>query len=114
MKKFALLLPAFLPVFAFAQIRNITDVGSFIIDIINNLLVPVLFAGAFLYFIWGVFQSFFMGKEEKDRKAGQQKIIWGLVAFFVMVSVWGLVNILVNSVDLDSAQPSFPAIDPRR
>jgi hypothetical protein len=88
-----------LPLVSFAPLGNISDVGSFIINIINNVLVPVLFAIAFIVFIWGAFNTFIMGANSDDvKEKGKNLMLWGLIGFFVMVSVWGLVNILTGTV----------------
>src|SRR3989338_4711212 len=46
-----------LPLVAFAAVNNLTDAGSLLIDIINQIIVPVLFAIAFIVFVWGAFQT---------------------------------------------------------
>jgi hypothetical protein len=110
MKKLALIgLASIVPFVASAQtsVRDIGDVGTFIVTLINNVAVPVIFALAFIVFIWGVFQYFILGgSDEEKRKNGQQLMLWGLIGFFIMVSVWGLVNILTNSVNLDNGTPT--------
>lgn len=88
-----------LPLVSFAAINNLSDAGSFIINIINNVLVPVLFAIAFIVFLWGAFYVFILGaNSEETKEKGKNLMLWGLIGFFVMVSVWGLVNILTGSV----------------
>ena len=88
-----------LPLVSFAALGNISDVGSFNINIINNVFVPVLFAIAFIVFIWGAFNTFIIGANSDDVKdKGKNLMLYGLIGFFVMVSVWGLVNILTGSV----------------
>ncbi len=88
-----------LPLVSFAAINNISDVGSFIINTINNVFVPVLFAIAFIVFIWGAFQTFILGAtNDVAKEKGKDLMLWGLIGFFVMVSVWGLVNILTGTV----------------
>lgn len=88
-----------LPLVSFAAVNNLSDVGSFIINTINNILVPVLFAVAFIVFIWGAFTTFILGANSEDVKEhGKNLMLWGLIGFFVMVSVWGLVNILTGTV----------------
>ena len=90
-----------LPLVSFAAINNVSDVGSFIIDTINNVLVPVLFAVAFIVFLWGAFDAFILGANSEEVKMkGKNLMLWGLIGFFVMVSVWGLVNILTNTANL--------------
>ena len=33
-------------------------------------------------------------------------VLWSVVGFFVILSFWGMVNILTNTFKLDSSQPS--------
>ena len=89
----------FLPLVSFAALNNVSDLGSFIINTINNVLVPVLFAFAFIVFLWGAFSAFILGRNSEDvEKNGKNLMLWGLIGFIVMVSVWGLVNILTGSI----------------
>ena len=110
MKKIAYTaLALLLPVAAFAQPRvdSIQDAGGFLVGLINNVAVPVVFALAFIVFIWGVFNYFIAGgHDEEKRDKGKQLMLYGIIGFFVMVSVWGLVNILVGSVDLENEGPA--------
>ncbi len=87
------------PLITSAAVNNLSDVGSFIINTINNILVPVLFAVAFIVFLWGAFDTFILGSgSEEVKEKGKGLMLWGLIGFFVMVSVWGLVNILTGTV----------------
>jgi NADH:ubiquinone oxidoreductase subunit 2 (subunit N) len=88
-----------IPLVSFAQVTNLTGAGQFIINTINNILVPVLFAVAFIVFLWGAFTTFILGQgSEESREKGKSLMLWGLIGFFVMVSIWGLVNILTGSI----------------
>ncbi len=92
---------------AAVPINNITDVGSFIIGIINNVLVPVIMSAAFIIFVYGIFAAFILGAgDEEKRKKGKTIMMYGLIGFFVMVSVWGLVHILTGSVGLSNGVPT--------
>ena len=88
-----------LPLVSLAAVNNLSDAGSFIINTINNILVPVLFAVAFIVFLWGAFKTFIAGAQSEEIKEdGKNLMLWGLIGFFVMVSIWGLVNILTGTV----------------
>lgn len=88
-----------LPLVSLAAVNNLSDAGSFIINTINNVLVPVLFAIAFIVFLWGAFDVFILGAtSEETKEKGKNLMLWGLIGFFVMVSIWGLVNILTGTV----------------
>ncbi|MBU6388675.1 hypothetical protein KGQ72_02295 [Patescibacteria group bacterium] len=98
------------PLVSLAAINNVSDAGSFVINTINNVLVPVLFAVAFIVFLWGAFKVFILGSQSEETKEnGKNLMLWGLIGFFVMVSVWGLVNILTGTVSFgNSTGPSAP------
>jgi hypothetical protein len=92
-----------------ATVSNLSDAGSFIINLINNVLVPVLFAAAFIVFLWGAFDTFIVGaNNEEVKEHGKNLMLWGLIGFFVMVSVWGLVNILTGSVQFGNPTQATP------
>ena len=72
-----------------------------IIKIINDVFVPVLFAIAFFVFLWGVYKYFILGAtEEKSREDGRTFVLWGIICFVVILSVWGLVNIVTSTFNL--------------
>ncbi len=97
------------PFLAAAQVNSVQDAGAFIIGLINNVAVPVVFALAFIVFIWGVFQVFIIGaNDEAAKEKGRALMLYGLIGFFVMVSVWGLVHILTGSVSLTNQVPNYP------
>lgn len=110
MKKLGLIGAALaFPALAFAQVNSVQDAASFLIGLINNVAVPVVFALAFIVFIWGVFQYFIVGAGNEEAKGKAQALmLWGLIGFFVMVSVWGLVSILTGTVQLNSSTPNYP------
>ncbi len=111
-KKISLISLAFLaPAFAFAQTGPTgtfggigTTVGAFI-TFINSYLVPAVFALAFLLFIWGMFKFFFLsGANEEGRDQGKSLMLWGVIAFVMMVSIWGLVNVAATSLGFKAQQ----------
>ena len=93
-------LTAALPFSANAAISNVDDIFAFIQHLLNVIL-PLIIAAAVVYFVWGMFQLFLAGDEEKKDKA-KTTIIYGVIAIFVMVSIWGLVNILSNTFGLNN------------
>jgi hypothetical protein len=107
---------SFVPTLAFAQaIQTVQDFYSFALGMINGIIVPVLFAIAFLYFLYGVFRYFIQegaaGNPEK-RQEGTQFVAWGLFGFFVMFSLWGLVNVLVHTFGFEgSNMPTIPTFN---
>ncbi len=105
------------PALAFAQVNasNVSTLGQGIIGLINNVAIPLLFAVAFIVFIWGVFQYFIAGgADEEKRETGKSLMLWGIIGFFVMVSVWGLVNILRGTFQFGSQDLPLPSVNQTR
>lgn len=103
MKKFAIATAAYLlPFAAFAQVGETTNIPGFIeqINAVINTIIPFLVGLAVLIIIWGVFNYISGAGDEEKRAQAKQYIVWGVVGVFIMLSVWGLVNILVNSFGL--------------
>jgi len=72
--------------------------------IINGILTPLvslLVGGAVVVFLWGMFK--FIKAEGDEKEKGKDFMIWGIVGIFIMISVWGLVNILTNSFNLENS-----------
>jgi len=94
---------------------NICQVASTILFVINNVLVPVLFAIAFIVFLWGVFKTYIWSRgDETAVETGHKLILWGIVGFVVMISLWGLVNVVANTFGLAGvgAPPTPSSISP--
>lgn len=88
-------------------------VGNFffsIIQFIDLIVVPLIFSLAFLAFLWGVFRFFIAGGADKEkREEGRKFVMWGIIGFVIMFSLWGIVNLLVNSLGFDNnSRPGLP------
>jgi len=91
---------------------NVKDILCYITKLINDSIIPLIFAIAVLAFIWGVLQFFILNPDEEAKRAqGRQFMIWGIVALAVMISVWGLVGIL-QSTFFGSRSSVLPQVCP--
>lgn len=82
-------------------VSSICSVANTIVYIINSILVPVLFAVAFIVFLYGIAKAYiFSGGDPEKVKAGHTLVLWGIIAFVVMISLWGLVNVVANTFGL--------------
>lgn len=86
------------------------NLQTFLINIskfLNDTLVPSLLALATLVFLWNVAKYFIMegGNEEAHEKA-RSYAIWGIAAFVVIVSLWGIVNLLVRGLGFQGNEQS--------
>lgn len=88
----------------------IAGYANSVVGIINGILVPVLMAIAFITFLYGVFKYFILGGADGGAHSeGRTFIIYGIVGFVVILSVWGLVGILGATLGL-SAGGSAPQV----
>ncbi len=72
-------------------------------EVILNPLITLIFAAAVLIFLYGVFE-YLKGSDSDDaRSTGRNHIIWGVVGMFIMVSVFGIMDIIMNTI---GANPS--------
>lgn len=109
MKKIALITSVLaLPVVASAQqLGNIEGLVRSIGNIVN-LLIPIVFALALLVFFWGLV-GYIWGKEN-DKDLAKKRMLWGVVALFVMAMVWGLVRFIGTALNI--TEEGAPAVDP--
>lgn len=95
------------------NLSAITPYSDAIINFINSILVPVLFAVAFLTFLWGVYKYFILGADsDTERATGRQFVLWGVIGFVVILSLWGLVGIVGSTFGLTpgGAAPRYPTL----
>lgn len=73
--------------------------------IIASLIQPaigLMLAAAVFFFLWNVFNVIIKNDQPEELAKLKSKVIWGVVAIAIMLSVWGLVKVLVNSTGLDN------------
>ncbi len=73
-----------------------------------NIIIPVLIVLGVVYFIWGVIQ-YVAAKDEEGKKAARGIMISGIIGLFVIVSIWGLVNLLSNTFGVNSGSSGYTA-----
>lgn len=97
MKKNNFLLLAFvLTVIVFPQITSaqmfpttkllLGAIGGYV-----NTIIRILFGLALIYFFWGTAQFVLHAGDSKTREDGKQRMVWGVIALFVMFSIYGII-----------------------
>ena len=71
-------------------------VGKVVAAIVNPLVL-LLIAVAVAYFLWGLAMFLANAEETTERAEGKQKILWGIVGIFIMVSVFGIIRIVLTT-----------------
>ena len=111
MKKVIALSIALMPFLASAQ-SGFTNLAGFFTfsGAFLKSATALMFAAAFFFFLWGVFQFVRAAGDEEARKTGRDHIIYGVIGLAVMASVYGLVNFLTTSAGLSTTTVSVPTL----
>jgi hypothetical protein len=67
-------------------------------QIIINPIIMLLFAVAVLVFLYGVFLYIKDSGSEDGRATGSRHIMYGIFGMFIMISVFGILNLVMNSI----------------
>lgn len=78
-------------------------------------LIPLIIGIAVVVFIWGILQ-YVVATDEDKRTEARSVMIYGIIVLFVMVSVWGIVELLGQTIGVNtggSGQVTLPSIPGR-
>ena len=67
---------------------------------ILNPVIGLLFAVALVYFIYGVVTFIANADNEAAREKGKQHMLYSIIGLVIMVGVWGILQLIVNSLNL--------------
>lgn len=90
--------------------QPLINIMQSILKFVDAVVVPFIFAIAFVVFLWGVFNYFILGgANEEKRSEGSKFVLWAVIGFVLMISVWGIVNLVKSSFSFGSdARPGLP------
>ncbi len=89
---------------AVQQTRNLKGLVALFVEYLN-IAIGLIIALAVITFIWNVYLYFFTEKEKTE--AGKY-VMYSVIGFFLILSFWGLVAILTNTLNLPTQRPNFP------
>jgi hypothetical protein len=65
-----------------------------------------------LVFIWGMVQFIISAGDDDAKAVGKQRMVWGILALFAIVAVWGIVQLLADITGVETGGeidiPSVP------
>ncbi len=99
-KKIALALAYFVPLVAFAQ-ATINGILGIVANIFN-IVIPLIITIALIYFLWGVAKYVMSSGDPEKATEARGMMINGIIALFVIISVWGLVAILNSTFGIQA------------
>ncbi len=75
---------------------------------IIGFLIPLIGALSLFVFFWGIAKFILAAGDEKKLADGKQFMIWGVIAMFVMVSLWGIIAVVSRTFGFDFFIPQLP------
>lgn len=89
------------PTLVFAAPQTFRELMQWSVTIMN-LIVPILIVCAIIFYFWGITENILdFGKD--PAKHIKNFYGWGLLALFLMVSIWGILNLL-NSTFMNAGR----------
>jgi len=80
------------------------DISDFLNSINSAILNPLILLAlsvATLVFLWGIFQFIASQTADDQRAEGKRKIFWGLFGIFIMISAYGLINLILSTFGIN-------------
>ena len=92
------------PFAVFAQ--NLTNIENLIRSVgrLIQLLLPIFVTIALLVFFYGLILYIREANDPEKAKEGKSIMIYGIIALFVMVSVWGIVRFIGVALNIDAGR----------
>ena len=101
----------FVPAMAYAQqgsdLSNLMDAFLSILNTLSYVAIGL----AFLFFVWGLV-VFIVSDIPADKKEGRQRMFWGVIALFVLTSIFGIVRFLQSDIFANPDAPIFEDSQP--
>ncbi len=95
------------PVIAFAG-KTLADIMVMITGYFQNFLILII-SFAIVTFVWNVYRYFFTSDVGGDKKKeAALYVMYSVIGFFVIFSMWGLVAVVKNTFNLPDEKPAWP------
>jgi len=75
-------------------------------------IIPIASMLAILFFFYGLAMYILKAGDPKAADEGKSIMIWGIIAIFVMTSIYGIVGFIQRSAGMDRAAISNPVVVP--
>jgi len=85
------------PIITNNQGRSLNGFVDVVVGFINDLVV-ILMAASLLVFFWGMAMFILKAGDAGEHKKGRDLMFWGIIVFFVMSSVWGIIRVIGDSI----------------
>jgi heme/copper-type cytochrome/quinol oxidase subunit 4 len=82
-------------------VGTLEELESLILKILGQI-VPVFLALATVYLLWQIFRYIWLADNEEERTEARKLIVYGVIALFVMFSIWSIIAVLENTLNLNN------------
>jgi uncharacterized membrane protein (DUF373 family) len=69
----------------------------------------LLFTAGFVVFLYGLVVFLWHLKDGGGHDEGVNHMLWGILGMFIMVSVWGIIGLITNTIGVDLRNPTDPS-----
>lgn len=87
------------------KFKTLLDILIWIRCVVNGIIIPLIFSLATLFFLWNVFIFIREADNKNKKEEARQRMLWGMLALFIMVSLWGIISIFSELFGTDKAVP---------
>jgi len=74
-----------------------------IITFVIDPALRVVFTLGLLFFMWGLVEFLWKVKDGQPSQEGKMHMVYGLIGMLIMVSVYGIIALIVNTFELRDA-----------
>lgn len=83
-----------------AAAPSLVELSQSVQKTVYKPLVTTIIAYALLLFAWGVYRYIAHAGDEKSAAEGSKMMSYGVIILFVMVSVWALVSLVMDTLGI--------------
>ena len=90
------------------------DFDTFLANVNAEIIQPLiglLFALAVVYFLFGVFKFMNNQASGEEKTSGKSHMLWGIIGITIMMSVWGILNLVIDTFDIEGVDPERGGVD---
>lgn len=73
--------------------------------LIINPIIVFLFALAIVFFLYGILEFILNLDNEEKRTAGKQHMVWGVIGLTIMMSVFWILNLIIDTFGIKDINP---------
>lgn len=86
-----------------SKIMSNPTVSGLIAKISENIINPIIgivFFGAFVIFTYGIVKMISSEEGSEESKNGKNSILWGVIGMFIMLSAFGIIRLISNTLEV--------------